>query len=187
MKIKPLPSLEYLRECFELDAVCPSGLRWRKRPRQHFSHDLSFATFDANVAGKPAGGIVTDKRRGKQYYKVYLNNDSYYAHRIVFSLFNEQVISIETQVDHRNGSGTDNSTNNLRSATHNQNRFNVKTPSSNTSGIKGVSWHKRNKCWRYSVSFRGKIYQGGAPTVEKAHEIGKELREKLHKEFTNHG
>jgi len=54
-------------------------------------------------------------------------------------------------VDHKNHDTLDNRRVNLRLATRTQNAANKKIPSNNTSGFKGVSWHKRNKKFRASV------------------------------------
>ena len=36
MKINPLPDINYLKECFEIDNSVPQGLRWiLQRPQSH--------------------------------------------------------------------------------------------------------------------------------------------------------
>jgi hypothetical protein len=50
-------------------------------------------------------------------------------------------------LDHRNGDGLDNRRRNLRPATPQENAMNKKIPSHNTSGFRGVSWHKPSKKW----------------------------------------
>lgn len=54
-------------------------------------------------------------------------------------------------VDHVNGDGLDNRRANLRRATPSQNCANKGTPANNTSGFKGVSWHKATGRWRAYV------------------------------------
>jgi len=51
-------------------------------------------------------------------------------------------------VDHINGDRLDNRRANLRIATQFQNVGNMRLPSHNTSGFKGVSWDRANKKWR---------------------------------------
>ena len=60
------------------------------------------------------------------------------------------------QVDHENRNRADDRWGNLRDATHAQNQMNSKTPKNNTSGIKGVSWHKATRSWRASISVDGR-------------------------------
>lgn len=59
------------------------------------------------------------------------------------------------QVDHINGDGLDNRRNNLRLATIAQNNQNVRVRSDNTSGFKGVCWHKRDRIWQAYINASG--------------------------------
>ena len=66
--------------------------------------------------------------------------------------------------------------------------INNKIRKDNTSGIKGVSWHKRVKKWVALCQTNGKQkHLGSFDTIEEAEKVVKEFREKQHKEFTNHG
>lgn len=60
------------------------------------------------------------------------------------------------QVDHIDGNGLNNRRSNLRLATHSENQRNSKTPKSNTSGIKGVSWAANVNKWKATISFDNK-------------------------------
>jgi hypothetical protein len=51
------------------------------------------------------------------------------------------------EVDHINGNTLDNRTENLRLCGHTQNMMNRKPQINNTSGFKGVVWHKRAQRW----------------------------------------
>lgn len=50
--------------------------------------------------------------------------------------------------DHVNGNGLDNRRTNLRDATTGENNCNSRLRSNNTTGFKGVSWHKGRRKWR---------------------------------------
>lgn len=62
------------------------------------------------------------------------------------------------QVDHINHDTLDNRRSNLRIVTHAQNRQNLKGAQrdNKSSGIRGVSWHKRNKKWQAKIKLKGK-------------------------------
>ncbi len=188
MKLKKLPNLGRLHECFLLDESSPSGLLWKIRPKEHFPTSKGWNIFNAKYAGKPAGSIRTDARRGKSYWLVGIVGIIYYAHRIVFSLQNNVELSVDIQVDHEDGNSLNNLPNNLRLATHSENRQNTKTQKNNTSGVKGVNWSNIHNAWLGRVGHNGKRYcLGTSPCKETMEKIVREFREKLHKEFTNHG
>jgi hypothetical protein len=65
-------------------------------------------------------------------------------HRFILKLIGKP------QADHKNGNTLDNRKENLRPCTAQQNRFNQRRKSNNTSGFKGVSKsHKLQKWWSY--------------------------------------
>jgi hypothetical protein len=72
-------------------------------------------------------------------------------------------------VDHRDGNGLNNTRNNLRIATSFQNMFNTGKRITNTSGYKGVTWHKQCQRWQVQIKFMGKThYLGLFAEVEEA-------------------
>lgn len=130
--------------------------------------------------GDRAGFVTT---RG--YRKVSINSKRYYIHRLVFLMFHGYFPKF---VDHINGNSGDNRIENLREATNAQNMHNAKLSKTNTSGVKGVSWHKDAKKWRVRLSLNGKrINLGLYNTLEQAATVSKTARQNYHKEFTNHG
>lgn len=60
------------------------------------------------------------------------------------------------KVDHVNGNGLDNRRENLRFATTAENVRSSARASNNTSGFKGVSWHKHDRKWEANITFNGK-------------------------------
>lgn len=60
-------------------------------------------------------------------------------------------------IDHKDGDGLNNTRNNLRLATKQQNSWNRKLQPSNTSGFKGVSWDSEKRRWRSRIAVSGKI------------------------------
>lgn len=61
------------------------------------------------------------------------------------------------QVDHINGNKLDNRSANLRWATRSQNQANTGLRKTNSSGYKGVYWHKEKGRWRAMISFEGRL------------------------------
>lgn len=65
-----------------------------------------------------------------------------------------QLITGWPQTDHDNGDGLDNQRHNLRPATHPQNGANMRGRKTGTSQYIGVSWIRKNQCWRAQISKR---------------------------------
>jgi AP2 domain len=73
---------------------------------------------------------------------------------------------------------------NLRPATREQNLANMRLHAKNTSGFKGVSWHKWRGKWRASISKKNKhSHIGFFDTPEAAHAAYVEAAQRLHGEF----
>lgn len=88
------------------------------------------------------------------------------------------------QVDHIDGNGLNNRRENMREATNAQNAHNSPIQRNNTSGFKGVSWHKRCAKWYARIKANGSCYRLGCfDTPEAAHAAYVAASEKLHGEF----
>lgn len=88
------------------------------------------------------------------------------------------------EIDHRNLNKLDNRRENLRICTHAQNNQNEDKQSRNTSGFKGVNWHKASRKWRASIRANNKQIALGVfdSPVEAAMAYDKAAVE-LHGEF----
>ena len=137
---------------------------------------------------KPAGNInaITG-------YRVIVIDGKYYrAHRLIYLMFNEQWDitdnSHDNSVDHKDNDKSNNSIDNLRVATHSQNKANSGEYKNNTSGTTGVIWHKARGKWCVRVTVNNKTHHGGY-FVNKEDAIAKvtEMRDELHGEFANYG
>jgi hypothetical protein len=74
------------------------------------------------------------------------------------------------EIDHANGTRDDNRWSNLRSATRSQNLVNARKPSTNTSGLKGVSWDAERGNWRAYLTLNGRNkYLGRFADPAEAH------------------
>ena len=91
------------------------------------------------------------------------------------------------QIDHINGNILDNRIENLRLATYAENQWNAKTRVDNTSGIKGVCWHKLHKKWMAQIKSNGtRNYLGLFEDKEEAAKAVRKKRIELHGEFARH-
>jgi hypothetical protein len=89
-------------------------------------------------------------------------------------------------IDHINNNKLDNTINNLRWATINENSQNSKLSKRNTSGVKGITFHKRfNKYCAY-ITINNKLkHIGYYKTLEQATIARKKVANETFKEFTN--
>ncbi len=87
-------------------------------------------------------------------------------------------------VDHRDCDGLNNRRGNLRNATQSQNNMNRRLQSNNTSGLKGVSWSKRDSKWQAQIKIQRKaIHLGYFASPEAAHAAYCAASADLHCEF----
>ena len=92
------------------------------------------------------------------------------------------------QIDHINVDGSDNSNDNLRLSNHCTNQHNTLKRKDNTSGYKGLYWNKTSGVFFGKVQLDGSRYCSKRSRVKEEAILSLEkLRQKLHKEFTNHG
>jgi hypothetical protein len=177
----PLPA-DIIREALELDPTSRTGLRWKRRPRHHFPTERGWKISNGKFAGKPAGG-ERGSDRGKQYFAVRINDVKYMCHRIVY-LLAFGVDPKELYIDHINGNVKNNSPENLRLATNAQNQWNRGAYRNNTSGFKGVHWHKQRQKWQAGIKHHGKPrHLGLFDTPEEAHAAYTRAAAELHGEF----
>lgn len=100
-------------------------------------------------------GTLIRKKTGERGYKrpdgyvsVRLNGKSFYEHRLIYFLFNNE---FPNQVDHINGDRSDNRIDNLRAATNSQNAQNRRT-----SENKGTYKNKLKGKWCAMICINGK-------------------------------
>jgi hypothetical protein len=148
---KPLPSPEYLWECFSYSPLL-GEFRWRV-PRPGWS------------VGRVAGGSIDD--RG--YVRVTLDGQHYRLHRLVWCWVTGEDPG-QLEIDHIDGDPTNNKWNNLRPATHQQNCLNTPCYANNKAGFKGVHQVKGYQRWRASIRIDGKLrHIGYYQSPEEAH------------------
>lgn len=128
----------------------------------------------------PAGSL---KPNG--YVGVCVDRQILQAHRIIFAMVHGYWPAC---IDHINGDKSDNRLANLREATRSANCWNVGTPRHNSSGVKGVSWSKREQKWRACCNVNKRRHEiGRFPKLDDAVAAVRRFREQHHGEFARHG
>lgn len=127
-------------------------LRWR----------ISRPNAPAVRAGAIAGILMRDG-----YVRVKIDGRPYSAHRVVWLILLGEW-PVDT-LDHINGDRNDNRIENLREATQLENAKNKIMAANNTSGYKGVTYHKGNNRWQARIRVNGRlIHLGYHDTAESA-------------------
>jgi len=151
-------------------------------------------TIDHWRAGLPAGtqskkyvvlGIGTTSRSEQlRYYVLGVRKRVYRAHRLAWLyVYGEWP---DGEIDHINLNGLDNRIANLRLATPTQNSCNRGLRKDNTSGIKGVSWNKRDRKWLAHITVNGKQHHLGVfDTKAEAKAVRDEAAARMHGEFAH--
>lgn len=120
------------------------------------------------------------------YITIQINKILYKAHRLAW--FYVTGNWPKDRIDHKDSITNNNCFDNLREANASQNSYNYSKPITNTSGIKGVSYHKQTKKWRARINYDGKMHHLGLfDTIELAAIAYAEASKKYHKEFSNLG
>ena len=109
------------------------------------------------------------------YYRVDLYKNgkpkSLKIHRLLMQNFKPDEYDENLDVDHKNRIRTDNSLENLKMVTHQQNMQNQGTSKNNTSGHKNICWYKRDKRWRFRKNLNTLTYQKHFKTLDEAIEF----------------
>lgn len=101
-----------------------------------------------------------------------------YMHRIILNT------PKGLQTDHIDGNPLNNQKSNLRICTHSQNQMNKGVGRNNSSGFKGVYWHKKaNKWMAYVIKNKKHIHLGLFDNLKKAALAYNQAATKYHGEF----
>ncbi len=173
---KPLPSQDYLRECFAYEPET-GYLRWRRRPVEHFPYAQGARMWLSRFPGEVAGA---KDRCG--HLQVVIDHRTYQLQRIIWKLVTGE--DPPSTVDHVNHVRDDNRWSNLRLATHQEQVWNrtIGARKPTTSGFRGVTKHG-NK-WRARVYIGGKVkLLCGFATAEEAGAAWKAAAKEAYGEF----
>jgi hypothetical protein len=128
--------------------------------------------------------------QGRQAYAIrsHFPQGSLRMHRLIMERILGRPLARHEQVDHKDGDGLNNTRSNLRLATAAQNVANSRMPKTNTSGFKGVAWHKRAGKWAARIQVQGKnIHLGLFIDPEEAHRAYITAANQYFGEFANDG
>lgn len=131
-----------------------------KQPSQylHYDPDTGVFTWKKEWKGKKVGdeaGFVDVHG----YRNIVFNGQTYKAHRLAWFITHGKWP--KDQIDHINQVKDDNRLCNLRECNHQENAWNRKKQSNNTSGMKGVTWDAKNKRWKAQIRDHGvPVYLG---------------------------
>jgi len=142
-----------------------------------------------NIANQKTGRILSISLYKNGYNKVNfsLNGKKYtkQVHRLVAKAFIENPCN-KPCIDHIDNNKTNNNISNLRWVTKSENGMNASLSSNNTSGTKGVSFHKTSNKWQAIIQLNGKkIHIGRYETKEDAIEARKAKALELFGEYIN--
>jgi HNH endonuclease/AP2 domain len=145
----------------------------------HYNPDTEIWTWRV-LKGTAQAGDVAGSINKRGYTNIQIVGRLYQAHRLAFLYMTGKWPS--DQIDHVNIKPSDNRWSNLREATNSQNQANKHAPSTNTSGYKGVSWHRGDKKWQARIG-RNRCHLGYFNTAEVAAAAYEQAAKVLHGEF----
>lgn len=132
----------------------------QKRLKELLSYDpeTGIFTWVKPTSRRVSVGSVCACKDVKGYVVIRLLNKLYKAHQLAW-LYTHGCFAKE--LDHINRNPSDNRIVNLRVATRSEQMHNAGMLKNNTSGVKGVSWHKASKKWHVRIWFNGKCKSFG--------------------------
>lgn len=127
-------------------------------------------------------GNTTYNGRSRRYRQIGICNRNYHAGRLAWLYVTGEWPS--RCVDHANCDSLDDRWTNLRLATSSQNNANRRVCKNNTTGFKGVSYHKGKKRYRAAIGLgRKSVHLGHYDTPEEAHAAYLAAAKRLFGEF----
>lgn len=164
---KELPGVDRLAHLFDYDHK--TGILYWKNP-----------TSKRVRPGSEAGSL------GKSgYLQVQIDKKIHKLHRVCFKMHNGYCPEV---IDHKDRNPLNNRASNLRAANQSENGCNRGIQRNNTSGFKGVSFHKkRNQFLAYAKKNGKTHFAGWHRTADLAAVAAEKMRKTLHGEFVSNG
>ena len=150
----------------------------RLRTVLHYDPETGIFTRRVNV-GPVKVGDVAGSLHHKGYSFISIDGTVYASHRLAW-LYVYGAWPVN-EIDHINAVKNDNRIQNLRDVSHSGNQQNTATRADNSSGFKGVSFHKSAQHWRARITVQGRqIHIGYFDTPEAAGLAAQSARKQLH-------
>lgn len=124
----------------------------------NYSPETGIFTWLISVGTKKAGDVA-GSINSEGYLAISINSKKYLAHRLAFLYMAGSMP--KKQIDHIFGIKTDNRWNQLREATQNENQKNKDVQKNNSTGFKGVGFHKASNKFRARAALNGITYELG--------------------------
>jgi hypothetical protein len=142
-----------------------------------------------NVKNIKTGRILKPAVDNHCYYKVILCKDgktfNKRIHKLVANEFIPNPLN-KSCVDHIDNNRLNNNIDNLRFASHSENAMNRQIGNRNTSGFKGLTFHKKSNKWMAQLIINGENkYLGLFETIEEANNARVKKANELFGEFIN--
>lgn len=111
-------------------------------------------TWMVSLSNRNKAGNEIDNRSCYGYVRIGIYGVRYFAHRLAWLYVHGYFP--ENEIDHKDMVRHHNWISNLREFTRGCNSRNCGNRNDNTSGVKGVSWKKRDKKWEVYIDINGK-------------------------------
>lgn len=148
MKYRNDLTAEYVRECLDYDPET-GLLTWKRRPREHFTSDRSYNSWNSKHSNKEAGSL----KKRTNYRHIRINHKFYSSHRIAWLIVYGEWP--KNDIDHIDQDRSNNKITNLRDVPNSENQKNQTMKRNNTSGHTGIYPVPSGK-WKASIYVNGK-------------------------------
>jgi hypothetical protein len=171
---KPLPTAEYLRECFVYDADA-GVLIWKERPQSHFATLNAQSINNSRFAGTIAGHV-----NGKKgYSSITVGRDTYKTARLIWKWVTGE--EPPREIDHKDRNPGNNRWTNLRESSPREQSYN-RVRVDNVTGYRGVAPHGTK--FRAMIMWKGVVWSSSYfSTPEEASAAYEEMAELLQGEY----
>jgi hypothetical protein len=166
MKTQQILNIKYLREHYEYHS---SGRLIIKK-----------ATSRGRAVGEFVVGWI--KNGSHKYWQMMVRKKKARTHRVIFAIVHGY---IPKYIDHIDGNTLNNKIENLRECTQSENSTNSKIRTDNSTGIKGLGFHKSTNRWRGRIKKEGKLHYLQSVNKGKVISWLKKTRLKLHGEYAH--